>query len=309
VIHFTDRHLYAGPDYLDPLGEGGPAAELADRLLALATTPGGTHERPFRQPRSDVYGQIGARERFKEYDFKELSKIVLSAQREVWLCGTSLLFFAEEGNNKYFMPDRDTGELVNPANFITLLAYLISTGVDVKIMMTAENHPVIPFLLHQQGDKDGNGIDDAVDTVNKEIRRARNLWNAFAKGAAESVRLGSEIGANPPSVQPGTVEVIELRKGAAFNRILLTDQLAILSPNFVHTIYNTGPCLEAKAGSVGYRWIRDELEFLANQNRHLRDWPAARAPQPAGEAVPLSVAPLAVQQSPKWFWPFGRKAG
>jgi hypothetical protein len=292
AIPYYDVDLSGARDPMDPGGPRpggetappGPGYKLFEELRRRMDQKR-HYERPFGK---DVaLGRQGVRDRQQSVTPEQWSRMILEADAEIFIAGTTLLTLADRQDptgNIFFMPDPNSGALSVQAHLSTLLAFQMAAGVDVTILM---NHPDNPmnWLINQEGrDADGDGIDDGVNKVRADAQRSFELWSRWRDQAIREYEAGRAEGRF--AAVPGRYRVIQVRRNAVLHRMFATEKRALLTPNFYHTPLKTTPAIDARAEPItdkfqksAHAYILDDLRYLADLNEGIEKSPPLAGPQ------------------------------
>lgn len=258
-ITYRTEHLTGAAD---PMAPDGPATALVEQAEGLLKARD-FYRKPFNEDL--VLGRQGALDRFQAIKFPEWSDTILSAEKEIWLAGTTLWDFIDRSKQWFLMPDAESGELNRPAHLIDLLTYKLSQGVDVTVLYCAPDHPLIDHLLNRAFYNSPAEYRAAVERVRQTIRDSSAAWRAAQNVATAAIEKGLREGLAPDTPR-GAFTIVEVRHGAIFNRVCMTEKRAFVTPNMYSITYNTGPCVDARGNSAWHKTVRDELIYLRTLN-------------------------------------------
>ncbi|HRE44719.1 MAG TPA: hypothetical protein PKY87_12205 [Terricaulis sp.] len=258
ALQFRDEHLTGAAD---PMAPGGPGAAMARLIADLLREPPDIYRRPF--DRDIALGRQGARDRFSSIRYPEWSDMLIRADRNIYLAGATLLQLIG-GQPCFFLPDRE-GVLSKCVNLETLLAYQIGRGVDVNVLMLHEQNPIIEAYL-PQGVGGASERRREIEKTRKEIAASHKLWKR-AQSQAYLPALNPLLSAErPEGAEPGVFRVVKVRHGALWHRVCATDKRVALTPYFYTSGVNSGPCIDARAGTDCHRHALDDLDALIQLN-------------------------------------------
>jgi hypothetical protein len=242
----------------DPNAPGGPVEGVREAILNSLRKKE-IYTQPFG--RDIALGRQGARDRFMSISPEEWSELILDAEQYVVFAGTTLKELINPQKPLFRSPDK-SGEFVDPANLETLLSILIGNGVNVTALFYHESHPILHHVLKQSGDLNRDGVDDAIEKLRNEIDISRTWWKAAATA------IMKKVGADPtaPSEKLGRLQVHQVRRGCIYQRVTLTERRVVATANFYDFAYNSGPCVDARAGTQWHTCVRDDMLYLARLN-------------------------------------------
>jgi hypothetical protein len=278
-IEFTDADLAAAEDQ----ARGRP---VVDQLAASmkAALEGARNQKPFNRELAALGGQ-NIREKFRDLSYKDWSRVLLDAKREIWLAGTTLKQLADPSNTNFFVAAPDgSGNLTEGANIRSLIAQRVAQGVDATVLMMHEDNPALPemLLLPEAGSSAG----EILDGVRAEIEASYKLWNNAARQVLDA--------AGSADAKRGTFRVIKVREGCIYQRVTLTDREVITTPYYYTVRFNSGgPAVTALAGSAWHGKWQADLKFLADLNGA-----GASAVRRLASAPPLGNGAAAASQTP-----------
>jgi hypothetical protein len=265
AILYHDAHVDGSAD---PRLAGGPihnlTAEMKRRLDKKHF-----YERPFGRDIS--LGRQGVRNRQNSVDFSEWSSIILDARREIYFAGTTLHWLATDKVGSSFVMPRSAEErqLLDKAHLATLLADRVAHGVDVTIMMSHPDNPVLQSIPTFTNAKEHAG---RVAALRKEAAESYRLWTIHRDDVLRAIKRGRSEG-RAPDGPPGQFRVIQVSRGAILQRMFATENRAFLTPNLYHMQINTTPCMDArpdgetdKYNKAAHAYILDDLRHLAKVN-------------------------------------------
>ncbi len=205
--------------------------------------------------------------------FSEWSETLLDARESIWLAGSTLYeFFYKRDEFEMPVEDEVNGEETIANVFVyEILSAQCRLGVDINVMILSENHPALDqILVSPQSDPDDE-IEDFQRQVRKTTSKVRQQIEAL-------VTLSS------PDDPSGTFRFIKVEQGLLPSRVLMSEQLAYITPFYSALSINTGPGFltfpkaqnefeekipPRKFNHSLYATTREELEFLARINPSL----------------------------------------
>jgi hypothetical protein len=239
---------------------------LAETIQSVLDQP--KVQMPFRKAIPPL-GAKGAHDRFNDsLTYKRFSHMLLSAEREIWIAGTTLWQLFQPDNRSFLLPDTSTGELNSKANIMELLIERVGQGVDVTVLLMHEDNLSLPPF----------GVDGpASETARLRLERTRleiaNSWRSLETARNHSATRNTNVSDAPNAHAPGKFRFRKILRGNLFQRVVLTEHKSFATPYFQHLFINGGPCVEADRGSGWYDALHNEVEYLfkANDEQRLRE--------------------------------------
>lgn len=256
-VTFGDHHLGGGADHSAPDSPVAKTAQMITRILRTKEI----YEKPFGQ--DIALGRQGARDRFQSVSFIEWSDMMLRANRHISLAGSTLNQLMD-GRACFRLPD-DQGGLEVCVNLESLLAYQIGRGVDVNVLMLHEKNPLLECYIPPTTAHDQRERRRLVEKVRGEIAESHKRWKR-AKAQALLASREPTIAADRPDVKPGVFRLVKVRHGAIMRRVCHTERRVLLTPYFVTSAVNSGPCIDARAGTECHVQVGNDVEFLMKAN-------------------------------------------
>jgi len=256
-VEYTARDL-GGFRALDPMRTDGPGAQLSAAMEQRAGAK--RYKWPFDRELLAALGQQNILSRFRDLTPLDWSKIVLEAEKEVWLAGVTLKQLCE--SPAFHFPDAD-GEFPEEPNAYLwrLLGSAMARGVMVHVLMMHPDNPALPHMLMRPPELQQAGASE-LDKVRHDLAHSKDAWlNALANASSPAfVGTSAERGR-------GSWRLVELKRGIIPQRITLTEREVVTTPYFSTTPYNSrGPCVRARADTPWHQFFHAELRFLAELN-------------------------------------------
>jgi len=170
-VEYTSRDL-GGFRALDPMRADGPGALLS---AAMEQRVGGKRYKwPFDRELLAALGQQNILSRFRDLTPLEWSKIILEAEKEVWLAGVTLKQLTE--SPAFHFPDADGKYPEEPNAYIwRLLGSAMARGVMVHLLMMHPDNPALPHMLMRPPELQQAGASE-LDKVRNDLAHSKDAW-------------------------------------------------------------------------------------------------------------------------------------
>jgi len=265
-IAYTDKDW---ADATHAMRCNGPVAALAAQMRAQLEEP--TPRDPFK--RKDIGALGGERNlnRFSDLPYREWSRILLDAEREIWIAGVSLWELVDPTKLKFFLPVEPDYKLPDQENahISDLLIYAMGRGVNVTIIMMDPSNPALSAMLLRPRSPVARPA-QFVSGVISEIERSYETWIEIRRQTEEAARSGQLSSREKPAERQapaGHMRILRVRSGIISQRVTWTDKETVTTPFFNTIQYNSGgPAVRARGGNNWHRLFRDELQLLADHN-------------------------------------------
>jgi hypothetical protein len=256
-VVFEDHHLADGTDPNAPDSPVAKTAQLITRILQSREI----YEKPFGQDLA--LGRPGARDRFQSVTFEQWSDMMLRANRHISLGGSTLNQLMD-GRACFNLPD-EQGDLKVCVNLQSLLAYQIGRGVDVNVLMLHEKNPLIECYVPPTDVHNQKARKQLVEKMRSDIAESHKNWKR-AKAQVLFASREAVTSADRPDVKPGVFRLVKVRNGPIMHRICHTERRVLLTPYFITSAVNSGPCIDARAGTECHVQVGNDIEFLIKAN-------------------------------------------
>jgi hypothetical protein len=260
-IEYTSRDL-GGFRGQDPMRADGPGAQLS---AAMEQRVGAKRYKwPFDRELLAALGQQNILSRFRDLTPLDWSKIILEAEKEIWLAGVTLKQLTE--SPAFHLADADGVYPEEPNAYLWwLLGSAMARGVMVHLLMMHPDNPALPHMLMRPPELQQAGVSE-LDKVRNDLAHSKDAW---LKGLADAT---SPTFIKTPTERSrgdggGSWRLVELKRGVIPQRITLTEREVVTTPYFSTTPHNSrGPCVRARADTPWHQFFHAELRFLAELN-------------------------------------------
>lgn len=226
-------------------------SKLAELLVDMANRAGATRfKTPFDRPCMAPPARVLAHDRFNSnsLDHAAWSEMILKAEDEIWLAGTTLwnhLF--DPGFNRFVEPGETeiAGQTVYSfeagtinCNIKKLLEAMYLRGRHIHVLTMDDRSKLIGPMLHIP---DGTADDyrHQLGSVRRDIKSTHRVLKAIMDGL---VRAPEFADATRPL---GSFRVTKIANRVLANRVTMTEQLGFVTPIFYSlTGLNSGPCFQ-----------------------------------------------------------------
>jgi hypothetical protein len=262
-------------------GEATSVKDLTDQIVASTLKGGRVANNAYAGPfdgRIDAFGPHNTSatlfERFSSIPYPEYSRLFQDAERFIWLAGTSLLDFSHADIQPW---DYRLGGRTEKISFPQFIYNKLAVGVDVTIMMMAEDNPALPHMIIQNGNDFLNGL--SVEKVREEITRSERMWHLIR---GETPKVAAVVQAEDPDQKIGQFRIIKVQRGIIYSRVSITEKEALVSPNYYALPRNGhGPSIRAISNTNFYQTTLSDLRYLDSKNAPVPEDAAAGGAQAA----------------------------
>lgn len=231
---------------------------------------------PFERQELGALGGPAILDRFMQVSYADWSRLILSSEREFWLCGLTLWELLRPQNTNFHLPKGPRAEIGNgdgDAHLTQLLQFLLATGADVTVMLMDPDNAALPhYAIRPLSEGGGDPSSAILAEIRNEIPQSIAALEArLAPPLVAEVQQRYGLG-NPA----GRWRLCLVRQGQIPMRVTLSDRACITSP-FFHWITRSsgGPAIRALAGSAWHTAIKRDLELLISRQNSKMIWRGA----------------------------------
>ena len=203
-----------------------------------------------------------AYDRFNELSHLQWSKLLLAADREIWLAGTSLWPSLFDPNFEGFCQPRLTADGVAsfeegtiPCNVIDILEILYRLGREINILTMDDRSDLLATMLCVPSGRTG-ALEAQLHEVGEQIRKTHRTIKATLE------RLAREHADDPGTEQCGVFRLAKVGGRILTSRVTLTEKRGYVTPIFYSLGLNSGPSFHVAPKS------REELKKAARNDSH-----------------------------------------
>jgi hypothetical protein len=235
------RSVPYSPDLYETGTDLDAKAELVERirdfLVDAATAP--VCKVPFHMDHISPPARTYPLDRSIFADYGMWSRMLLDAQREIWVAGTTLWEIVHPKKTGFEEPvldaeGRPTGDVVE-CHLLDILAAMLLRGVSVNIVTMDEGSPCLVRMMGGAAPREREVIaSEARDEIVKTHAEIRDVMGRRLADAGRYARY------RRPG---GRLRLVKVADRTLTHRVMLTEKIGYVTPIFyTRTDINSGPC-------------------------------------------------------------------